>query len=175
MDCFCLLFVTGSRWFNNAGRKKGAVNLGAMHFTSLHALIKALTSVGHTKEGSYLHTHVKKENMHMLTHTHRHTHTSMHARWSIHTFDSIIIEPTSHESGSHEHRAYTSFDVSLGSSISSNAALFRKGNFRLAKSYHENNLASVNGYYWYAKDSGCDTISASYPNLPPMLVLLYSF
>lgn len=50
MDCFCLLFVIGLRWFNNV--RKGAVNLGAMHFTSLHALIKAATSVGHTKEGS---------------------------------------------------------------------------------------------------------------------------
>lgn len=70
MDCFCLLFVIGLRWFNNA--RKGAVNLGAMHFTSLHALIKALTSVGHTKEGSYLHTHVKK-NTHKRTCTLAHT------------------------------------------------------------------------------------------------------
>lgn len=30
--CCCLLFVAGSRWFNNV--RKGAVNLGAMHFTS---------------------------------------------------------------------------------------------------------------------------------------------
>lgn len=31
-DCCCLLFVACSRWFNNV--RKGAVNLGAMHFTS---------------------------------------------------------------------------------------------------------------------------------------------
>lgn len=109
-DCFCLPFVIGFRWFNN--ERKGTVNLGAMHFTSLHALIKAVTSAGHTKESSYLHTYAKNTHEQKCMHTH--------------TFDSIIIEPTSLESGSQEHRVYTSFDVSLGFLISSNTALFRK-------------------------------------------------
>lgn len=126
------------------------MNLGGHAFffcTSLHALIKALTSVGHTKEGSYLHTHAKRKN-----------HTSTRVRSHACTFDSIIIEPTSRASGSHERRAHASFDVSLGFWISSNAALFRKEIFRLAKSYRENNLASVNAYYRFAQDSGRDTI-----------------
>lgn len=109
-DCFCLPFVIGFRWFNN--ERKGTVNLGAMHFTSLHALIKAVTSAGHTKESSYLHTYAKNTHEQKCMHTH--------------TFDSIIIEPTSLESGSQEHRVYTSFDVSLGFLISSNTAQFRK-------------------------------------------------
>ena len=102
--------------------------------------------MGRTKEGSYLHTHVKKKK-HISTrvHTHRHTHTS--------TFDSIIIEPTSHESGSQERTAYAAFDVSLGFPIFLECgAIQEKGRFSggLAKSYQENNLASVNGYYRFA-------------------------
>lgn len=85
MDCFCLMLVFG---------------LEAMHFTFLHTLIKAVTS--EILEFIYAHAHKKNR----LVQVHMYT-------WA-HTFDSIIIEATSCESGSQEHKAYASFDVSLG-------------------------------------------------------------
>lgn len=145
MVCFCLQLLIGARLFNNV--RKEAINLGAIHFTFLHALIKAVTSMGHARGGSFLHTHAKKKKK---TGTRIGSHT--------HTFDSIIIEPTSLESGSQACRGYTLFDVSLGFSVSSSAALF-KGKIPGCPSRHQEcNLALVNGYYRFSEDFSYTTL-----------------
>lgn len=159
MDCFCLLFVIDLRWFDNV--RRGAVNPGAMHFTSLHALIKAATSVGHTKGGSYLHTHAKKKNTHISTLMHTHTHLWQHNNWAYISW----IWVTGTQSVRILWCVIRLLDFLECSAI-------QEGNFRLAKSYQGNHLASMNVYYRFAQDPGCDTISMLYPNLPKYL---YSF
>ena len=136
-----LLLFTVCLWLEMVNNvRKGAANLGAMHFTSPHALIKALTSVGHTKEGSYLHTHATTHvNTHTRTHTHTHTHT--------HTFDSIIIEPTSRWIWVTGARRVHILWCVIRLLHFLECAAIQEGNFRLAKSYREDNLAPVSGYY----------------------------
>lgn len=132
-----------------------------MHFTSLHALIKAVTSVGHTKEGSYLHTHAKT---HISTHVHSHTHLWQHNNWAYISWIWVTGTQSVH---------ILWCVIRLLDFLECNA--IQEGNFRLAKSYQENNLALVNGYYRFAQDSGWDTVFTLHLNLPKCLYCFIVF
>lgn len=95
-----------------------------------------------------------------ITHTHIHTHT----------FDGVIIEPTSLESGSQERAAYTSFDVSLGVLIFLECSAIQEGEIsgwpsRIRRIIWHERVVIIS----FAQNSGWDTIFTLNP------VLLYSF
>ncbi len=105
----------------------------------------------------YTHTHTH-------THTHSHTHLWQHNNWAYISW----IWVTGTQSVHILWCVIRLLDFLECSAI-------QEGNIRLAKSYQENNLASVNGYYRFAQDSGCDTIFTLYLNLPKCLCCFIVF